>query len=315
MTAALKRISFFYNPYRIEDMAHVVEKDDNGKRRRYLLGVASGPAIDGHGERITEKAIKSFHQQANSGDILLYADKHGVNYTDDIGILTKSNIDGNGDWNVEYRLYDNADNVGPNTLERADKLWKQINGLPPYKTPKQKGFSIEGFIPEGGITQMSGDGRRVIDEVQLDGCVVVPRPAYKTSIATAVYKALEGGSPFDVKKAMRDSLRPTMEGNFYRERYYIQDSLEDSIEKIMFDSSIIDKQSYLDDLMEVYKETMIQTVMKYEDYFNNTNIMPNTHGVDEVVGLYKNSTGTVSVLKSLLSELDKAQKLLETEEL
>ena len=139
---------------------------------------------------MTENAVNSFMGQANSGNVLLYEGQHGVNYIDDIGKLTSADIIKGGDWFTEFRLYDDLDKMGGVTLEKADKLWQQVNGFPPYNHPIQKGFSIEGEIPDGGIVSMDTTGKRVIDDVLLDGVVVVPRPAYKDSIASAVYKAL-----------------------------------------------------------------------------------------------------------------------------
>ena len=49
-----------------------------------MRGISSGIQQDLHGEKMTEKCIKSFHDQASSGDILLYKGKHGVDFTEDI---------------------------------------------------------------------------------------------------------------------------------------------------------------------------------------------------------------------------------------
>ena len=121
-----KKIQFLFHPADIENNNHVVEKSENGKKRRYLKGIASGTQVDGQGERITQNCVKSFQDQANKGDILLYADRHGVAYSADIGILTKSEVLPIGDWLVEFRLYDEADAVGANTMETTDKMAKTI---------------------------------------------------------------------------------------------------------------------------------------------------------------------------------------------
>jgi len=186
------KISFHFHPYGFENKTHVVEKSDSkGRKRRYLKGISSGLKMDQHQERMTEKCIQSFSDQANSGDILLYPDVHGVKGTDDIGILNSHMIDNLGDWHTEFRLYDEFDEAESYQIQKANVLWKQVAGLPPYSKPKQKGFSIEGFIPPNGIIAMKEDGtERVMDGIELDGVVVVPRPAYKDSIANAVFKAL-----------------------------------------------------------------------------------------------------------------------------
>lgn len=170
-----RRIRFKFHPLDFEKNLHAVEKSINGgQKRRYLMGVSSGEKLDGHGERMTQKCIKSFMDQANRGAILLYADRHDVNYTDDIGILSGARVLNDGDWETTFRLYDQEDGLGDNTIQKADKLWRQVNGLAPYPHPLQKGFSVEGYIPDDGIVEMSEDGRRVMDNVVLDGVVVVP---------------------------------------------------------------------------------------------------------------------------------------------
>ena len=73
-----KKISFLFHPFNFDKNEHVFEKSIDGKKKRYLKGIASGTQIDGHGEKITENCIKSFQSQASSGDILLYADDYEV---------------------------------------------------------------------------------------------------------------------------------------------------------------------------------------------------------------------------------------------
>lgn len=305
-----KRISFLYYPDGIEDHNHIFEKSEGEIKRRYLKGISSGIQVDGHGERITQKCVKSFHEQANRGDILLYADRHGVAYSDDIGILTKSEVTPLGDWITEFRLYDQADGVGANTLETSEKVWRQMNGLPPYKTPKQKGFSIEGYIPDSGILSMSQDGKRTIDEVTLDGCVLVPRPAYKTSVAQALYKALDEVHPNDVAKFVGNSFKriiatEEVQNTYYRKRYQYQDALEEQIEKVMLNDGMIDKREILDSLLSEYSQAMIDLIMNSISVFDKTR--SNTSNVVDTIGeLYKTQfkNDRETVIKSMMENLD-----------
>jgi hypothetical protein len=64
-------------------------------------------------------------------------------------------------------------------------------GLPPYKTPKQKDSASRAIIPDDGILYMSNDGKRVIDKVILDGAVVFLFLRTHRAVAHAVYKAWE----------------------------------------------------------------------------------------------------------------------------
>lgn len=248
-----RQIKFYFHPLKHEQNMHAVEKaDGDGNKRRYLKGVSSGIQVDGHGERMTEKAIGSFSSQANSGDVLLYSDVHGVKFTDDIGILAGHQIDEAGDWHTEFRLYDEVDGAEPYQLQKANALWKQVNGLPPYTKPRQKGFSVEGHIPEDGIKSMDGKGRRVIDEVLLDGVVVVPRPAYKSSIAQAVFKALGEMSPWaedKIAKSVAANIQETImyekdRDSYYQRHWQIEQALQTEIDRIMEDITIDDQSKF-----------------------------------------------------------------------
>jgi len=306
-----KKIQFLFHPADIENNNHVVEKSENGKKRRYLKGIASGTQVDGQGERITQNCVKSFQDQANKGDILLYADRHGVAYSADIGILTKSEVLPIGDWLVEFRLYDEADAVGANTMETTDKMWKQLNGLPPYTTPKQKGFSIEGFIPENGILSMSQDGKRVIDQVILDGCVVVPRPAYRTSVAQAIYKALDEMAPWNIEKAIGNTFRnliatEEIQNSYYRKRFRFQDRLEEQIETIMITDGMVDKKEILEKLFNEYSEAMIELVLQSTPIFDKSRSNSEQNSEETIGELYKSNfkNDRISVIKSMIENID-----------
>lgn len=302
-----KRISFKFHPRDWENRNHAVEKSEGGMKRRYLEGISSGVQKDAHGENMTESCVKSFHDQANSGDILLYEGQHGVNFVDDIGILTHSEILPNGDWFTEYRLYDEMDGFAPHsvTLEKADKLWKQVNGITPYKVPKQKGFSIEGEVPDGGIISVDGTGRRVMNNVHLDGVVIVPRPAYTTSVAGAVYKAL-GIMPPDVVDKVHKDLRSRLhekvreaevQDNFYQKKFIIENELENAICDIFTNERHNTSEEKLEILFQEYSDLMIGLILQNEGLFKSENVV--TTG-DEA---YQNS-GRLRQLQQLQAALE-----------
>ena len=271
------KISFKFHPNDFANNNHAVEKSEGGIKRRYLRGVSSGMATDLHGERMTQACIKSFHDQSVSGDVLLYEGQHGVNYTDDIGKLVDSEITPMGDWMTEYRLYDEMDGFAPdsNTLEKADKLWKQVNGIAPYTRPKQKGFSIEGDIPDGGILHVNESGQRVMNDVHLDGVVVVPRPAYGSSIASAVYKALKLVPPQvaeRVRKEYHNTLQDRIQGvesqsNYYQKKNMIENGLEESIIDILQDEKFDTSKEKLEILFDEYSSMMIDLILQHEVVF------------------------------------------------
>ena len=248
-----------------------VEKEEGGRKRRYLEGITSGLLSDGHGERMTEGCIESFQKQAESGDVLLYAGNHGSAYTEDIGMLVDSGVDPNGDWWTKYRLYDELDGMGAHTLEAADKVWRQINGLPPYTTPQERGFSIEGDIPDGGLKFVDKSGRRVMDDIVLDGVWLVRRPSYRSSVAHAVAKAIGAPIPGVVRKSLKNSLEQAMKDSEARSAYFdaqyrLQDALDKEMREIVCGGDP-DREEQLSALFSEYGKMMTDLVLDHEFVF------------------------------------------------
>ena len=275
---AQKTIKFNFQMFSPEKKEHVIEKSDStGQKRRYIRGVSSGILTDGDGERMTMNAIESMHSQAQTGDILFFQGKHGVDFADDIGILTDSKIINDRDWFTEYRLYDESDGMGQVTLERADKVFRQVSGLPPYSRPKEYGFSIEGLIPDGSIisSRKTSDGvkNRVIDYVELQGVVLVSKPSY-ANVASSIYKALGELSPSAGNKLHKDFQsnfqtqlqNEEMRDSFYRQQYAMNDSLMDQIEKIMLINDGRNSKR-LNILFEEYSPAMIDLILQHEGAF------------------------------------------------
>lgn len=272
-------ISIKFHPFNIDKNEHVIEKAENGVKRKYLRGVSSGIMTDGHGERMTIKAIEDMQEQGRSGNVLLYAGLHGVNFLDDLGILVDSEIVNKQDWLTTYRLFDEYDEMPAETVGRANTLWKQINGMKPYKKPCQKGFSIEGIVPEEAILdkEVLDDGsyqNRVIDKVLLDGVVVVNRPAYEDSFVTAVYKCLGELPPKAVERLHKD-LRSTLnkkiteemeERNFFQRHYQLNNALEEKISDIMKINDIRNRER-LEILMDEYSNLLIDLILSNQSVF------------------------------------------------
>lgn len=305
-TTHQNKISFHFHPYKQDEGLFAVEKSQDGKKNRYLYGIASGIKKDLHGERITEKCIKSFLQQANSGELLLFPDTHGIRQSEDIGRLVEASITDDGDWYTGWKLYNESDDIGQYKSEKINNIWKQINGLPPYTKKLQKGFSIEGYIPESsGIIAMSDTGQRVIDEILLDGAILVPRPAYKDSVANAVYKALGELPPWEkekIKKSVDSKLGTILQDNqlqnqYYSKKYEIEDAFQDLVEDIMKDPKP-NKKERLESLFEEYKNMMINLILNSSGLFSNEEeILEEQQEVMGKVG--------IKILKSLEANLQK----------
>lgn len=259
-----KPIKLHFTPFNFNQKQHAVEKSDqSGARHRYLCGIASGLKEDAHGERISSNCIESLIRQASSGDVLLYSDVHGIKASEDIGILTKFNVFDDGSWYVEFRLYDESDKVDQTSLERADKIWRQSLGLSPYRKPRQKGFSIEGYVPEDKVSMR--EERQVIDDMVLEGVVVVPKPAYEDSVIHAVYKALGEEAPWVVRKGIRARLREAIDDreakDAYDSRRWEIDGAKDCLIQEAMEAKGPDLKERLEATFDEYKELMTELLM------------------------------------------------------
>ena len=310
-----KEIKFHFHPKDFETKGHCIEKTEEGRerKRRYFVGISSGIKVDAHGERMTNNCIKSFQDQAATGQVLLFPDIHGIKESEDIGFLAKAEILPSGDWYTEYGLWDEEDDIGAYKAEKINTLWKQVNGFPPYKKPRQKGFSIEGIIPDENLLMSDGQGRGILDNVLLDGVLLVPRPAYKDSIATAIYKALNETSP-ERKESLKTSLvqnieKEKLENAFYKNKWDYQDALERTIEKIMKNPSA-NKQEELNFVFDEYKQLMTQLIMNSASVFVEEQDQEAGEMIEDNTVVRSDNTKIV-LYKSLLTELKKLQKSME----
>ncbi|MDR2193858.1 MAG: hypothetical protein LBP19_05245 [Treponema sp.] len=181
-------------------------------KKRYLCGVATGLKQDVHGERMSGNCIRSIIRQSKEKDILLFPDEHGIRESEDIGILHNLKQLPNGDIYVEFRLYDDTDSVDARSIETANKLWAQSSGLPPYTRPREKGFSIEGYIPEDRKDlEDKRENEGIIDDMKVEGFVVVPEPAYENSVIQTVEKSKHTTKERNVAKKVQKSISPEEE--------------------------------------------------------------------------------------------------------
>lgn len=279
-----------------------IEKEINGVKRRYLVGVATGSKKDEDGENLTENCIKSIIKQMQEKDILLYvpiADMHqGLDSYEDIGILENFYQKDDGDIVTEFRLYDTLDKFSETKLSKVDSVWRQQKGLPPYKHPKQRGFSIDGqatLLSRQG--RNLGDGNftgREIDDMNIDHIVLVDKPAYN-SLATAVAKAMneptraqkektlgifwsqmaEVAGLNSVQKQEGSSLSDTLvrsletkekEGMYREKKWELEEVFDDQVRGIMSSKSA-GKEGRLQLLFGEYAKLMIPLIVASEEVF------------------------------------------------
>lgn len=310
-----KKISIHFQPKLFQDPLSKrevmsVEKSVGGQKRRYIEGISSGLKEDAHRERVSKRCIDKFMQLANSGDVLLYPDIHGIKQSEDIGILEQADTMNNGDWWTSYRLYDEYDDPGQMKLEKINNLWRQCMGFPPYKKPLRKGFSIEGVIPEGG-TLVDEKGLGILDNIELDGVILCPRPAYHDSVANAVYKALEIMPPWTEKKTQEKingrlnevMVNKDLKNKYWSKKFDIQAALQETVEDIMADGQTM-KSERLNIVFDEYKAAMVGLLMKSQGIFLKDDL---NQEVAQAVKVAKNKE---QICKALAVNLDALQKII-----
>jgi len=307
-----KTIKIPVHPYKYNDGIEyfAVEKsDETGNQRRYLRGVATGIQKDFYGEKLTENCINSLIDQFTSNDTLFYLDKHGIEDTKDVGILTDFKSLDNGDIFIEARLYDEFDEVPVWKIEANGSLWNQIHGFPPYTKKRQKGFSIEGYSTIGDIASYKTDNsgnmiERIINDMNLVGIIICARPAYTSSIISGVYKSLgiiPSGQIESIKQSIHNRLEKKInieksKETFYDKKWGLNDALEEEIQKIM-KSKTDSKNEELEILFTEYKN--IYKVMLAEA----KSLFPSERA-DIAAGREANFR-TVSIVKNINSQLSK----------
>jgi hypothetical protein len=299
-----RKISIHFRQYQAPDGAAAVEKDaSDGLKHRYLTGIATGLRKDLNGERVTENCIRSIVRQAEAGDVLLYTDVHGIKASEDIGILAHFEVRPDGDWYVEFRLYDASDKIGPEKLETIDTIWRQVNGRPPYTKPRKKGFSIEGTLPPD-LIKMRED-QKVLDDIHLDGVLLVPQPAYEDSVAHAVYKALGLEMPHQFRAGVRELFEQRVEkdrvGRTYTAaRYDLDQARDEKVEQVM-GSDADDKEARIRTIYEEYGQLSGELVLKSAALFGQDD----SEGTDEASPYSAGSTRAERLreLRDLVNEL------------
>jgi hypothetical protein len=291
-----------------------VDKDLDGDKGRYLTGVASGLNEDAHGERVTANCIESLCRQAEEGDVLLFADQHGVKESEDIGLLKHFEVRPNGDWYVEFKLHDEKDKIDTASLEKANKLWAQVNGLSPYTKPREKGFSIEGYIPDDKILEDKKERLGIIDDMVLEGVVVVPKPAYHDSVIHAIYKSLEVTPPWKVQKDARRKLRSSLvrkdlAGAYDRERFEIEAARDELIREAV-DRNLESTENLGEDLrliFDEYKELAVELITKQPDFSGER--VPALQAMADEKGPYQvRKSDRLTLLEELNSTLERLVK-------
>jgi len=294
-----KKIEFFFRP---NDVNYAVEKeiviDGEKKKGMFLQGIASGEGLDAHNERMSQKCIRSFMDQAKSKEILLYPFPHGVEQGNDFARLVECDVDQNGDWNVSFALYDGSEGAVQSQVDKARVIWNQATGTGQYKKKTQFGFSIEGIIPEEDGIIKDANGINILDKVELDGVISTPRPAYQASVAEPVFKALGLESPNKVKRDLQGALRTQLErevaeDDLWKITWRLREALEESTRKIMTSDDIFvgdqSKRDQLETLFDEYKTLMIDEIMKSQKAFEDSDSDNGSVVMNDVYGKGKNS--------------------------
>lgn len=183
-------------------LAYVSRAYEDAKGDWWLEGIASGPALDSYGDRMSPECVDDMAAQINSGQIRLlqghYNDWEGV-----IGWLKSGEVNLQGLLVVQCWL-DKEDAA-------VQKLWRQLQGDERRGiAPAKLGLSIGGWLIDGRGEVLDGDYVFTITKLQLDHTAVTSRPANPDAWITGLevkHKEFARQWVRDIAKAAKDSMR------------------------------------------------------------------------------------------------------------
>ncbi|MCC6310863.1 MAG: hypothetical protein IT345_08095 [Trueperaceae bacterium] len=192
---------------RFKTFAYVAKTYEDAKGDWWLEGIASGPALDAHGERMSPECVSDMADQMRSGQIRLlqghYNDWEGV-----IGWIKEGEVNADGLLVIRCWL-DKADGA-------VQKLWRQLTGDPARGIePAKLGLSVGGWLIDAHSEIVDGDYVFTLDKLQLDHVAVTSRPANPEAWIDGVeVKQKAFGRPWlrDIAKAASETMRALRKG-------------------------------------------------------------------------------------------------------
>ena len=166
----------------------------------------------------------------------------------------------------------------------------------------QKGFSVEGELirsddysdyesqPYGGV----------INSVELDKIAVVPRPAYKPSIISAIYKSIGLKSQNAIRKSIDrgfteiEEISKDADLSFGEKRFDIERNMMNVVESL-FEDKEVDYNFALNELMKKYTDVLIPLLLRHKEDITGR------HTDEEVMAEDSKSVKEKQIKKSLQS--------------
>lgn len=231
----------------------VLKKDSNGKERKYLYATSSGSLYrDAHNEKMTERCIKGFQEQAQTKTIYLLHPHDENILANHIGKLEgdQSYIDENGEWKTVFRFWDDEDlkhDVPSALVARAKDAWNSITGQGVYdgKPSALRQLSIQGLIDENKdiIQSTDGSGGRNLDWIELSCVSLVEKGAYPQEDITPVekvFKQLRESGKVKKKETLLGKLikEENMEEDFRNQLARLEDKFNMKMHEILTDETL-----------------------------------------------------------------------------
>lgn len=178
-----------------------IEKALTRDGKKVLVGLASGPEVDGDGERVTEEAIWSFAKQINEhpGSVP-FRDAHAKDGVfRDLGYVSKAWVTDSGHLGVEVELEDEN--------PAAEWLYKQIH------KGKQFGFSVAGKVLDWAMEFAPEIGKsvRTFKNVVISEVSSTTRPAWTHSLGTVIAKAIQDAESSESNAAVGESVEDELQ--------------------------------------------------------------------------------------------------------
>lgn len=198
-SAMLTRGDLPKGPKKFKTFAYVTRAYEDAKGDWWIHGVASGPALDAHGERMAPECVESMNLQINSGQVRLLR-SHYDDWDMELGYLKAGKVDLAGELEVDIWI--------DKEMPEAQKLWRKLHGVPEKGIePSKLGLSIGGWLVDASGEIADGEYVFTIRDLSLDHVAVTSMPAYPNAwIDDAEVKQKEFARPWlrDIAKAAGD---------------------------------------------------------------------------------------------------------------
>lgn len=258
---------------------------EDNEKKYYVSGIASGPEVDHHNERMAESALRAMKEAIESSEIPLRS-SHKRDWEAEIGTIVEAELDEQNNLWITAEL-DKDSSV-------AMDMYRKLNRAPkPGKKPLQLALSIGGKITEYSREWNAQKQKfvRVLKNIILEEVSVVGSGAYPPAFVEVIQKSLDAIDP------EADSSVHTEEISMENEK--TQDTTVNVVIPETFTKGIEQLTERFDALMTKYDELIVEKTAEVAQGESNSETPADVAAVPTIEEIV---AANVEVVKSAVAE-------------